>query len=428
MQPRLRNARWSALPIRIFLTLFLCFCIYATGRRAVGAWYFHEGSPAAIRTALKWDPANPEYYDALGNLIRVYAEQANADEVEQLYKRAAQLSPRDALYWADLGSGYDWAGRRDDAQRAFLRASELFPNSPEINWRLANFYVRTGKIPQALQCLHAVLLGEATASKKVFTLATNAGGDREAILQMLPTEAPTYFEYMQFLLERGDSSATDEVWSRILELKLPFDLPNSFPYLDSLIQQRKVQRLAESWRALEVRFPAQLASTDASTNLVTNGDFKRDTQNGGLDWRVVPIEGAVVALGSADAQANGRALQITFDGKHNLDYGHIFQYVLVQPNTRYSFSAFLRVNGITTDSGPRFQICDAYNVGEVFLTTENLVGSSGRAAQRGEFTSKADTHLLLIRVVRPVSSKFDNQIVGSAWIEKVSLQAESKPR
>src|ERR1700740_2604770 len=94
---------------RICLIMSLLFCIYLTARRAVGAWYFRQGSPNAIQMALKWDPANPEYYDALGTLLHLYSNVEDSAGIVQLYQSATRLSPADAQFWADLGTGYDWA-------------------------------------------------------------------------------------------------------------------------------------------------------------------------------------------------------------------------------------------------------------------------------------------------------------------------------
>lgn len=110
--------------------------------------------------------------------------------------------------------------------------------------------------------------------------------------------------------------------------------------------------------------------------------------------------------------------------QRNVDYGHLLQYVLVHPNTRYSFSAYLRTDAITTDSGPRFQIFDAYDPGKMLAATENAVGTSGWTERQLEFKTSADTRLLIIRVARLASEKFDNKIRGTAWIDKVCLIAE----
>jgi hypothetical protein len=354
----------------------------------------------------------------------LYASGENSNEIVGLYEVATRLSPHDAQFWADLGSGYDWAGRSNAALDAFQRARDLFPNSPEINWRLANFYVRAGKISEALQALRLVLLEDPTERRRVFTLATNATRDREAILQMLPPRAPDFFDYLDFRIESGDIDGAEEVWARVLRLNLPFDLREAFPYFDALIQHRELEQLLPTWSALAQRFPAQIPRVVPSSNLVTNGGFESDILNGGFDWRVIPTEGAAVRLDSDGAFEGSRALRIAFQGSGNVDYGHVFQYVPVHQSSRYRFSARMRVQGITTDSGPRLQVCDAYNVSKVFVSTENLVGNADWSEQLGEFTTGADTHLLLIRIVRPASSKLDNQIAGTVWIDGVRVNSE----
>jgi hypothetical protein len=420
----LREANWRTFAIRILLLLSLLFSIYLAVRRAVGAAYYRKGTPSAVQAAMRWDPANPEYYDALGTLTHMYADRGNSDEIVQLYQKATRLSPQDAQFWADLGAAYDWAGRPNDALDALQRAQRLFPNSPEINWRLANFYVRTGKIPEALRTLRMVLQDDSSAGRRVFTLATNATRDRSALLEMLPPQPPVFFDYLSFLIERGDIAGAKEVWARVLRLDMPFELRACFPYLDALIQHAEMGELSNAWSALGQRFPAQVRRVSSGSNLITNGGFESDILNGGLDWRIFPTEGAVVSLDSAVPFEGARALQITFDGSRNVDYGHVFQYLPVQPKTRYRFSGHMRVQGITTDSGLRFQLCDAYKMSNVFVLSENLVDTSDWSEEHAEFTTLADTHLLLLRVVRPVSTKLDNRIAGTVWIDDVRLAPE----
>lgn len=374
--------------------------------------------------AIKWDPSNPRYYDALGILMHLYADGGESKDIVHLYECATHLSPYDAQFWNDLGAGYDWAGRPKDAFDAFKRARQLFPNSPEINWRLANFCIRTGNISEGFRALQTVLLADSASRRDVFVLAATATPDKDAILEMLPLRAPILFDYLYFRIQRGDIVAAEDVWSRLLQLNLRFDVREALQYLDALIQYRELRRLTEAWSALTQRFPTQLERLHSGANLVANGNFECDILNGGFDWRVVPTGGAAVSFDSTDAFEGARALRITFDGSRNLDYGHVLQYVLVQPNTRYQFSARMRVRAITTDSGPRFIVSDAYDPGDIFVSTENLVGTSGWSEQRFEFTTKPDTHLLLLRVTRLSSNRLDSRIAGTLWIDRVSLTAE----
>jgi ribosomal protein S17E len=42
--------------------------------------------------------------------------------------------------------------------------------------------------------------------------------------------------------------------------------------------------------------------------------------------------------------------------------------------------------------------------------------------EHADFTTNADTQLLVVRVARPASSKLDNRIAGTVWIDGVSLR------
>lgn len=403
----------------------MLLCAYSVTKRGVAAQYFQKKSPEALQTAIRWDPGNAQYYNALATMRHFYADNDNPDEQVRLYQRAVSLSPQNALYWADLGSAFDWAGNRPEALRALEHASALFPNSPDVNWKLANFYVRSRKTEEALRSLRKVLLGGAMPQQDVFALAERVTENKNIILdEMVPKEAPILLGYLNYQSGEGDMAAAEQTWRELLASKVPFELPESFFYLEALIQKRQPEQLADAWTALAERFPEKAGSLHVAPNLVANGSFETDILNGGLDWRVVPAEGATVSIDAGDSVDGKRSLRIEFDGTRNVDYGQVLQYVLVRPNTRYQFHGYMRTDAITTDSGPRFQIFDACNFARMLGSTENAVGTSGWIERGLEFKTPGDTRLLLIRIARPASGKFDNKIRGTVWIDKVRLVAE----
>jgi hypothetical protein len=418
----LRDNRILSLLLRTFLVCGLLYCMYLVARQAIGAWYFRKHSPQDIQTAINWDPGNPEYYDALATLTHLYSSGGNPAEVVRLCEKATQLSPHNAFYWSDLGAAYEWAGRDNDALRALSRARGLFPNSPEINWKAANFYVRTRRTSEALAALQEVLLEDAAKEHQVFVLAANSTSDNEKILdEMLPRRAPLILDYLNFQIESNQMETAGKTWSRLLEMKLPFELARSFPYLDALVQHRDVDGLTEAWAALCARIPQEVCARESGPNLITNGDFAFAPLNGGLDWRVVPVEGAAVSEDATTGVDGSKSLRVDFDGTHNLEYGHVLQYVPVRPGTVYTFSAYMRAQGITTDSGPRFEVLDAYDAAKLFSSTENVTGSSDWSPHRLELKTSADTRLLIVKIARPISHKFDNRLAGTLWITRVTL-------
>jgi hypothetical protein len=409
--------------------------MYLAARQGIAAWYFRKASPEAIQTAIKWDPQNPEYYDALATVTHLYAAGGNSAEVVRLCEKATALSPYNAFYWADLGAAYEWSGRRNDALRAFTSAHALFPNSPEINWKVANFYVRTGKISDALRALKEVLLEDPSKERQVFVLAANATADNQEILrEMLPPSAPVLLDYLDFQIETNRMDPAAQTWANLLELKSPFDPARAFPYCDALIQHQDVDQLIKAWAALSARFPQEISVRESKPNLITNGNFTLVPLNAGLDWRVIPVQGASATVDASTGIDGSKSLRINFDGTQNLDYAHVLQFVPVTPNTSYEFSAYMRAQGITTDSGPRFVLQDAYdpaalvdltshaaNPTRFSISTENLIGTSDWSPHQLEFKSTGSTHLLIVKVARPASHKFDNKLAGTFWITRVTV-------
>lgn len=424
----LPTRRWfsSAIFIRVCLVIALSRCMYLAAKQGISAWYLRQDSPAALERATQWDAANPQNLDDLGNLIHLYGDGGSPDSIVRAYEAATRLSPQNAQYWADLGSAYDWSGRRNDALAAFHRAQQLFPNSPEINWRVANFLIRSGKTTEGLECLRKVLLGESIPRRDVFALAARATHDNKEILgEVLPPRRAILTDYLNFQIAKGDIDAAEEVWQRLLALNIPFTIQEAFPYLDALIQHRKLAELEQTRLLLANRFPSETRSGVGDRSLVANGSFEYDLLNGGFDWRVAPVKGARVSLDSGKRFDASRSLRIDFDGTENPYYCHVFQYVLVKPETRYRFSGYMRVEGITTDSGPLFEIYDAYDMQGFLLSTEGLVGTSDWSLRQVDFTTKPDTRLLIVRVGRRPSQKLQNQIAGTVWVDRVTLEAEN---
>jgi hypothetical protein len=81
----------------------------------------------------------------------------------------------------------------------------------------------------------------------------------------------------------------------------------------------------------------------------------------------------------------------------------------------------MRAEGVTTDSGPRMEVFDAYDMGKLFLYTSGVVGNSEWSLERIDFDTGPDTHLVVVRVARPASKKLDNRIKGEVWLDQVSL-------
>jgi hypothetical protein len=87
----------------------------------------------------------------------------------------------------------------------------------------------------------------------------------------------------------------------------------------------------------------------------------------------------------------------------------------------------MRTEGITTESGLRFQITDPNHSGALNVQTENFVGSRPWTSVDTDFTTGPATYFLLVRLFRDPSRLFENKLEGTVWIADVSLVASSAP-
>jgi tetratricopeptide (TPR) repeat protein len=407
-----------------FLIAIAGCLIISVARTGVAAYYFSQNSPTAVQKSIAWDPGNPIYPATAANLIHLYSDNPDPDAVIQLYQTALRLSPFDAGYSAELAQAYERAGRSALALPLYQQAQLFFANSPEINWKLANFYVRSGKPTQALPALKKALSSGAVAKDQIFALTSNARVDNTAVLnELLPPDSLTVIAYLNFQVAHGHLDAAQQTWDHLLRLGSPFEINEAFPYLDGLIKSRDVDRARQAWAALAQRFPSQISTPSASNNLVTNGNFQSDILNGGFDWRVFPVAGASITQGSIGTTPDARGVRIDFDGSQNVSYDHFFQFVPVQPNTRYDFSAALRCEAITTDSGAGLEVSDPSDGSKVLGRTDTLTGTESWSEHKFSFTTGPDTHLVEVIAFRWPSTKFDNKIAGAFSISQVSITA-----
>ena len=69
----------------------MLLCLNAVTRRGIAAWHFQKKTPEALQAAIRWDPRNAQYYDALATMRHFYADTDNPDEQVKLYQRAVNL-------------------------------------------------------------------------------------------------------------------------------------------------------------------------------------------------------------------------------------------------------------------------------------------------------------------------------------------------
>jgi tetratricopeptide (TPR) repeat protein len=375
--------------------------------------------------AAKLEPRNAEYWHQLGQFEQWDIERDDFQNALHYYERAVELNPRSAVDWMDLASAYETLGQTSRAQHAYQQAKLDHPVSPEVAWRYASFLLRQNDPAKAFAEFRFALTSDPKLGPSAIAQCWKAGATASQIVsQVLPAESRHYLAALDFFLAQQQEPAALEVWDRLLDLKQPFETQRALPLVNHLIAEDRAGEGQHVWQQAltATNWPADPTS---ATSAVFNGGFEHDVLNGGFDWQLQPVQGASFYIDTELPHTGMRSLRISFDGSQNLNFSQVLQWVPVEPRSRYRFAAFLRTDGISTDSGVRFLIHDLNHPGIPDTLTPDLTGTHPWSLVSAELTTGPETHLLSIALRRLPSRKLDNKIKGRLWLDDVSLTLTS---
>jgi tetratricopeptide (TPR) repeat protein len=381
-----------------------------------------------LERAVKLDPSNADYHMRLGRLYEYSPLDLQLGKAEDHLRRATHLDSYDPQTWLELAAALELQGRIAEAGACLRQVDLLAPNLPAYQWPIANFYLLQGSTDEAFRHFRVVLAGTSQYDSNVFGLAWKATDDAGKILQQLiPERVTTEFSYLNFLVSGHRLNEAQAVWERIVAGREAFSPGQSSWYIESLIGAQRADEAYQVWTDLQKKGLIRYSSLPSEKNLLSNGDFEDELLNMGFDWRIVPLEGIYAGLDTSTYHSPSHALLVQFTGKQNLLYQHVYQYVKVSPGQSYRLQAFMKTEDITTDSGPRLGVFDPYNVAALNKLTDDLTGTSdGWTSLLLDFATGPKTELIVVKLVRLPSKKFDNLISGKVWLDDVRLTPVQK--
>ena len=402
--------------------------IFFSGKAYLAEHWNASSKPELWLAAAKLEPGNAEYWGHVALSRQWDPNPAGVYEAVLDLQRAVQVDPLSADLWMELADAYQMSGDSVRARQAYEKAQENYPISPEIAWRYGSLLLYQGHFSEGYAEIRRALLVEPTLTTNAISECWQTNPNVAPLLdQVLPVKPDYYLTAVDFFLSQNLPDPALAVWNRQLELGLPIDVHATIKLVDALIDQDRIAEAQQMWhQILETANWGREPSDSAS--LVFDGRFQHDIANGGFAWREPAVSGARFDFDSQTAHSGSRSLRIQFDGTANLDFQNLFQYVPVQPESRYRFSAYVRTEEISTDSGIRFEILDPRHPSQVQLVTPNVTGTNPWTLVLADIATGPDTSLLKISLRRIPSWKFDNKLSGTVWIDDVALTPTEAPR
>jgi hypothetical protein len=205
------------------------------------------------------------------------------------------------------------------------------------------------------------------------------------------------------------------VWQHLVTSNKSFEPKLSFFYFDYLLQQHEVTSFDRAWHEL-ARLSPNLQTYLPNDNLMVNAGFEQPLLNAGFDWRHEPADHITAGIDDNVAHSGTHSLSLSYDGNPAYDAGWT-QFVPVQSNADYEFSAWIQSENVTSSSGPRIAITDRYS-GDNLLLTDDVLDTHPWQEIKGWFRVPAGTELLAVKIIRAPAN---TRIRGRVWIDDLRL-------
>lgn len=391
-----------------------CFLIVSSARTLI-AWTVSERNPpTGLQRAAHIESENAVWHCELGIYRNVIANDANAAIPE--LEASVKLNPHSASCWTALGDAYGRAGDVANLRRTLENALIAEPNDARIAFETATIYSNSHEIERALPLYRRVIEKRPDWAMLTIRHAWYHDPNPEQLLaNAIPRHPAPQLTLLKLLVDQALWAPAAVVWKQVLQNKEAFPSKDALFYVDGLLATNDVDAAKQVWQQLVAR-DSDLAQKADGSNLVINAGFEGDILNGGFGWIYQRENGVDVTVDTGEFHSGARSLALSFDTEDNAKTG-VKQLIAVEPNTRYSFSAWVRADSVEATNGPRVLFSDARTHTPVF-STEDLLGSSPWRNITGEFSTGPGTKLLELSIAR---SPANGRIRGKVWVDDLEL-------
>jgi hypothetical protein len=251
----------------------------------------------------------------------------------------------------------------------------------------------------------------------------------EILGRLVPDDMRANLDCLAFFLERDAVDQADATWRRIVKNETPSGLNfapyMAFGYIDRLLSHGRVAEATRVWPEALAKSGHSPADTD-SRNAVWNGSFEQPILGGGFDWRLQSLPTARIEVTSHQPANGRRCLAVHFAGE-NIAFSHLSQIVPLGEPRDYQLEFHVRTSGLTSDQKPYISINSYPDPACVSLRSEPFAPDSPWRTIPIRFTVAGDCAAVRISLQRDVSSKFDNRLKGTVWLDAFSVQPSSGP-
>jgi len=413
---------------RFFFSILVLIISLVVGYQILCIWrgislYQINLSKESLLKATRAVPSNPDPFYRLGLFYQWDIRNIDLKESLNYFRKAIERNPLEQDYWLNLAKIFHRMGESKASERALENAILLFPAGYQGRWVTGNLLLQQGTFEKAFPHFSYILDHYPNQSHVVYDVLVRAVNDPDFILERLVPKDPTSIkQYLSYLYEAGDNESAQKAWQKRDLFAYKPDRDETLRHIEFLNSRGELNGAFLIWKA---RLQEEGLDSPSDSNLMTNGGFEKDKiLGGGFDWKIEKVPGADISIDPSSALEGKRSVKVVFNGKENVDFYHVYQFVSLKPNTEYMLKANIKTQAITTKSGLKIEIS---GVGPAFYkASDPLVGDNEWKELMVAFRTPPQSQGGLVRIRRERTDKFDRFISGTVWIDNFSLTEKSR--
>lgn len=325
-----------------------------------------------------------------------------SDQAAGFYRRGVQRDVLNMDGWLKLARAEVARGRVEQSRAILSFVAATAGHTSRWQSSIALLAHELGAEDIFRQSINFLLIRKLDIDTALTLLDVHYGNVEQSLAAL---EAVNYSVYLTWLMRWGRLADARRTWEQ-LSAHQPTNESILLKYIDFLILNKNIDEAQAIWQA------------HTGTIGVTNGGFEQQPSGMGFDWRAHPSPDNYwkIRRTMAEGHDHTAGLKVVFLGKANVDFHHLYQIVPLPPGTDYQLTFKWRGVGLTTDQGPCIDL-EGYDCMDFYQQGPMLLGSTDWREAHLEFTPPPDCKAVRLRVRRKTSSRFDNKIQGTLWLD-----------
>jgi hypothetical protein len=335
----------------------------------------------------------------------------NAEQAASYFKQAIA---HDVFYidaWLKLAQTDLAEGDKDHARAIVRHIDQLTGEVLQWKWPQTLLALELGMDELFVKNINYLIQHQHMRQNALYLMDRYYKSTVRAVIRSLHPDNLT--AYLEWLIRWNRLDDTLVVWEEITRTGMPGH-ESILRYVTFLISKNAIPKARDIWHA----------HTDIMG--MTNPGFETEMTGQGFDWRHTPagINFEIHRVRSAN-HSGLYAVQISFLGRENTQFHHLFQVVPVTPLHAYRLTYAWRSRELTTDQGPFMEIY-GYGGKGLYEKGPMMIGTHEWNSTSIAFTPPEWCHAIVVRCRRNPSGRFDRNIQGTLWLDDFRLEESTK--